>query len=81
MRKPKYKVGDLVEICNTESVFKAHPDMMAGKLAIVTRIPSKHSQMFVYFIFVDGHTISCMEDHLKEPVRQQEIKIYDEYTD
>lgn len=81
MRKNKYEVGDLVEITNTESYFKAHPDLMSGKLAIVTKSPSIYSSMFVYYVLVDGHVISIMEEHLKEPERQQKIKQYDEYTD
>ena len=81
MRKPKYKIGDLVEICNTESAFKAHPSMMSGKLALVVSEPVEHTKLFIYYVLVDGNTISCMEEHLKEPERQQEIKIYEEYTD
>ena len=81
MKKNKFNIGDLVEITNTESAFKAHPDMMSGKLAIVTQSPSIHSSMFVYFVFVDGIVISVMEDHLREPERQEKIKQYDEYTD
>ena len=81
MRNPKYKMGDLVEICNTESAFKAHPDMMTGKLGLIARTPVKHSAMFVYYVFVEGNFFSVMEDHLKIPERQQEIKMYDEYTD
>jgi hypothetical protein len=81
MRKNKFDVGDLVEITNTESAFKAHPDMMSGKLAIVTQPPSMHSSMFVYFVLVDGVVVSVMEDHLKEPAGQEKIKQYEEYTD
>ena len=81
MRKNKFDVGDLVEITNTESAFKAHPDMMSGKLAIVTQPPSMHSSMFVYFVLVDGVVVSVMEDHLKDPERQEKIKQYEEYTD
>lgn len=81
MRTNKFDVGDLVEITNTESAFKAHPDMMSGKLAIVTQPPSMHSSMFVYFVLVDGIVVSVMEDHLKDPERQEKIKQYEEYTD
>jgi hypothetical protein len=81
MRTNKFDVGDLVEITNTESAFKAHPDMMSGKLAIVTQPPSMHSSMFVYFVLVDGVVVSVMEDHLKNPERQEKIKQYEEYTD
>jgi len=81
MRKNKFNVGDLVEITNTESAFKAHPDMMSGKLALVTRPPSMHSSMFVYYVLADGQVISVMEEHLKDPERQEKIKQYDEYTD
>lgn len=81
MKKNKFNVGDLVEITNTESAFKAHPDMLSGKLALVTRPPSMHSSMFVYFVFVEGQTISVMEEHLREPTRQEKIKQYEEYTD
>ena len=81
MRTNKFDVGDLVEITNAESAFKAHPDMMSGKLAIVTQPPSMHSSMFVYYVLVDGAIISVMEDHLKEPTTQEKIKQYEEYTD
>ena len=81
MRTNKFDVGDLVEITNTESAFKAHPDMMSGKLAIVTQPPSMHSSMFVYFVLVDGVVVSVMEDHLKDPERHEKIKQYEEYTD
>ena len=81
MRTNKFDVGDLVEITNTESAFKAHPDMMSGKLAIVTQPPSMHSSMFVYFVLVDGIVVSVMEEHLREPERQEKIKQYEEYTD
>jgi hypothetical protein len=81
MRTNKFDVGDLVEITNTESAFKAHPDMMSGKLAIITQPPSIHSSMFVYFVLVDGVVVSVMEDHLREPERQEKIKQYEEYTD
>jgi hypothetical protein len=81
MRTNKFDVGDLVEITNTESAFKAHPDMMSGKLAIITQPPSIHSSMFVYFVLVDGVVVSVMEDHLKNPERQEKIKQYEEYTD
>jgi hypothetical protein len=81
MRTNKFDVGDLVEITNTESAFKVHPDMMSGKLAIITQPPSIHSSMFVYFVLVDGVVVSVMEDHLREPERQEKIKQYEEYTD
>lgn len=81
MRKNKFDVGDLVEITNTESAFKAHPDMMSGKLAIVTQPPSMHSSMFVYYVLVDGHEISVMEEHLRDPNKQQKVAIHEEYTD
>ncbi len=81
MRTNKFNVGDLVEITNTESAFKAHPDMLSGKLAIVTQPPSMHSSMFVYFVFVEGHVVSVMEEHLRLPERKEKTKQYDEYTD
>ena len=81
MRKPKYKMGDLVEICNTESAFKAHPDMMTGKIGLIARTPVKHSAMFVYYVYVDGSFISVMEDHLRNIENYQKIKTYEEYTD
>jgi hypothetical protein len=81
MRKNKFDIGDLVEITTVESAFKAHPDMLSGKLAIVTQPPSMHSSMFVYFVLVDGIVISVMEDHLRDPERQEKIKQYEEYTD
>jgi len=74
-------MGDLVEIINGKSAFKAHPDLMSGKLGLVTKIPTRHSSMMVYYILVDGLQVSVMEEHLKDPTREQEIKIYDEYTD
>ena len=77
----KFKVGDLVEICNAESAFKAHPNMLTGKLALVVSEPIKSSRLLIYHILVEGHTVSCMEEHLRDPAREQEIKMYDEYTD
>jgi hypothetical protein len=74
-------MGDLVEICNTESTFKAHPSMMSGKLALVVNEPIEHSKLFIYYVLVDGDTISIMEEHLKEPEREEKIKVYEEYTD
>ena len=55
--------------------------MMSGKLALVVSEPVEHTKLFIYYVLVDGNTISCMEEHLKDPERQQEIKIYEEYTD
>ena len=54
MKKNKFNVGDLVEIVNVKSAFKAHPDLMSGKLGLVVKIPTKHSSMMVYFILIDG---------------------------
>ena len=81
MRKNKFDVGDLVEITNAESAFKAHPDMMSGKLAIVTQPPSMHSSMFVYYVLIEGQEISVMEEHLRDPNEQQKVAIHEEYTD
>lgn len=81
MRKNKFNVGDLVEIINVKSAFKAHPDMLSGKLGLVYKIPTKHSSMMVYYILVNGMSVSVMEEHLKEPIKQEKIKQYDEYTD
>ena len=81
MKKNKFNVGDLVEIVNVKSAFKAHPDLMSGKLGLVAKIPTKHSSMMVYFILIDGIQVSVMEEHLREPERQEKIKQYDEYTD
>ena len=74
-------MGDLVEISNTESAFKAHPDMLGGKLALVAKTPIKHSSMFVYYVLVEGNLVSVMEEHLKEPKMYEKQKVYDEYTD
>jgi hypothetical protein len=81
MRKNRFQIGDLVEITNTESNFKAHPDMMAGKLALVVRCPPIHSSMFIYFVLVDGFEFSIMEEHLKKPAGSEKTKQHDEYTD
>lgn len=81
MKKNKFNVGDLVEICNTESAWKAHPDMMTGKLGLIARTPVKHSVMFLYYVFVDGNFVSVMEDHLRNPEAYEKIKTYEEYTD
>ena len=81
MKKNKFDIGDLVEITNSGSAFKAHPDLMSGKLGLVAKIPTRHSAMMVYFILVDGMQISVMEEHLREPTRQEKIKQYEEYTD
>jgi hypothetical protein len=74
-------MGDLVEICNTESIFKAHPNMLSGKIGLVTKEPVKHSNLLIYLVLVEGHTISIMEDHLREPEAHEKIKTYEEYTD
>jgi len=81
MKKNKFNVGDLVEIINIKSAFKAHPDLMSGKLGLVAKIPTKHSSMKVYYILIDGMQVSVMEEHLRDPTRDQEVKMYDEYTD
>lgn len=81
MRTKKFDVGDLVEITNTESAFKAHPDMINGKLALVVRAPRIHSRMFIYFVLIDGHEVSVMEEHLKWPETHEKTTIYEEYTD
>lgn len=81
MKKNKFNVGDLVEIVNVKSAFKAHPDLMSGKLGLVAKIPTKHSSMMVYFILIDGMNISVLEEHLREPERPEKIRQYDEYTD
>lgn len=79
--KHKFKVGDLVEVCSTDSGFKAHPNMLSGKLALVVKEPVQNSSLLVYYILVEGHTVSVMEEHLKKPEAHEKTKIYDEYTD
>lgn len=81
MKKNKFNIGDLVEITKGDSAFKAHPDLMSGKLGLVAKIPTRHSAMMVYFVLVDGMQISVMEEHLKEPIRQEKTRQYEEYTD
>lgn len=85
MKNTKYNVGDLVEIVNTETSFKAHPNLMDGKLAIVTRTPRFYDpatpRLLIYFVYVEGFVFSVMEDHLKDPEEREEIKVYNEYTD
>lgn len=81
MRKNKFNIGDLVEIVNVKSAFKAHPDLMSGKIGLVAKIPTRHSSMMVYYVLVDGMNVSVMEEHLKEPEREEKIKVYEEYTD
>jgi hypothetical protein len=85
VKSPKYNVGDLVEITNTKTKFKAHPNLMDGKLAIITKTPRFYDpstpRLLIYFVYVEGFVFSVMEDHLKKPEQREKIKTYNEYTD
>jgi hypothetical protein len=66
MKKNKISVGDLVEIVEVETDFKAHMNGLTGKLAIVIMKPDGNSILDIWRIYLDGFETPILGKHLRK---------------
>lgn len=65
MKKSKFNIGDLVVISNAETDFKAHNQMMAGKLGLIIQDKKEETFMDIWYVLVEDIVVPVMGKHLK----------------
>ena len=69
MKKSEIQIGDLVEIIEVETEFKAHMNGLTGKLAIVIMKPDKDSILDIWRIYLEGIETPILGKHLRKVSR------------
>lgn len=66
MPKSNFEIGDLVEIQQAETDFKAHNGIINGKIGLVIEVATELSLFDLYRVLVEGQTVPVLGKHLKK---------------
>jgi ATP-dependent exoDNAse (exonuclease V) alpha subunit len=68
MTRSNFKLGDLVEILVTDldTPFKAHNNLLNGKLGLIIREAPKDTMLDLWYVLVEGKTTSVLGKHLRK---------------
>ena len=81
MEKNTFDLGDLVEIAETQTEFRAHIGNLKGKIGIVVGLPAGSSVLNIYRVLIDEQIQPVMEKHLRKPFSYEKGKHYEGYED
>ena len=66
MLRSDFKLGDLVEILVSETEFKAHNNLLNGKLGLIIKEAPRDTLLDIWFVLVEGKTTSVLGKHLRK---------------
>lgn len=66
MLRSDFKLGDLVEILVSDTEFKAHNNLLNGKLGIIIKEAPRDTLLDIWFVLVEGKTTSVLGKHLRK---------------
>ena len=66
MTRSDFNVGDLVEILVAETEFKAHNNLLNGKIGLIIREAPKDTLLDIWYVLVEGKTTSVLGKHLRK---------------